>query len=175
MSFLYLKAVHIVFVVTWFAGMFYLVRLFIYNREAQDKKEPDRQILQEQFGLMIGRLYWAITFPSALITLGMGLSLLHSYGPLPSWLHIKLAFVALLYLYQYSLHRIYKQQKKGIFKHSSQQLRLWNEVPTVLLVAIVMLVVVRSNLSWVYGILGLFALVITLMVSIRIYKALRKS
>ena len=174
MTFLYLKAVHIVFVVTWFAGMFYLVRLLIYDREACKEELAVRNILQNQFQIMISRLYWAITFPSAIITFMMGLWLLSHYPVWPMWLKIKLCFVGVLYLYQVSLHYLVKQHKAGKYRFSSQQLRLWNEVPTILLVAIVMLVVVRSTISWVYGLIGLVALIAILFVAIRIYAFLRK-
>jgi putative membrane protein len=173
MTYLYFKAVHIVFVITWFAGMFYLVRLLIYDREACDKVAIERSILQKQFTIMIGRLYWAITLPSAVITLVMGVSLVWSYPTWPMWLKIKLCFVGLLYGYQVSLHYLVKQHKSGIYKLSSQQLRLWNEVPTILLVAVVMLVVVKSNMSWVYGLVGLIALILVISFAIRLYRYLR--
>jgi putative membrane protein len=86
----------------------------------------------------------------------------------------KLAFVLGLYLYHFSLQRIYNEQQKGIFRFSSAQLRIWNEVATVFLVAIVMLVSVKNNMSFVWGLFGLILLVILLMSAIRIYKALRK-
>src|SRR5215210_6166985 len=100
----YLKALHIIFIVTWFAGMFYIVRLFIYNTEANDKSEPDKTILQKQFGTMIRRLWLGITWPSAVLTLIIGLwvllkgnwdhVLLNNEG---RWLLVKLIFVFFLY------------------------------------------------------------------------------
>lgn len=181
MTSLYLKAIHIIFVVTWFAGMFYIVRLFIYNTEANEKPEPERSILQKQFTLMIKRLWFGITWPSAIITLIMGPWVMLNAGwdkllfePAGKWLLIKLIFVILLYVYHFTLHSIYKQEAKGLFKYSSQQLRLWNEVATVLLVAIVMVAVVKQNISIVWGIVGLILLVTLLMSAIRIYKMLRK-
>jgi protoporphyrinogen IX oxidase len=174
MDFLYIKALHIIFVVTWFSGMFYLCRLFIYNREALDKPEPEKSILQKQFSIMIKRLLFGITWPSAVLTLIFGLWLLIIYPSFPVWLHIKLGFVVLLFLYHYSLHIIYKQHAAGNFKYTSAQLRIWNEVPTVFLISIVMLVVVKQNISLVYGLVGLFAFVLALMSAIRIYKMLRK-
>lgn len=175
MSYLYLKALHVIFVVTWFSGMFYLVRLFIYNREANDKPEPEKSILQNQFSIMISRLYWAITFPSAILTFIFGTYLAHFWWPFDTWLWLKLFFVTLLFIYQHSLHILYKQQKAGVFKYSSQQLRLWNEVPTIILVAVVMLVIVKQGMSLVYGLGGLVALIIVLMSAIRIYKSRRKN
>lgn len=173
MDFLYLKALHIIFVVTWFSGMFYLCRLFIYNREANDKPEPEKAILQKQFSIMIKRLLFGITWPSAILTLIFGLWLLIIYPSFPVWLYIKLGFVILLFVYHFSLHLIYKNQSQGNFRYSSTQLRLWNEVPTVFLISIVMLVVVKQNVSLIYGLLGLFLFVLVLMLGIRIYKMFR--
>ena len=178
----YLKALHIIFITTWFAGMFYIVRLFIYNTEANEKPEPEKSILQKQFGIMIKRLWFGITWPSAIITIIVGplvmfngqwhLSLLEYSG---RWLVIKLVFVILLYAYHDSLHAIYKQQAKGIFKYSSQKLRIWNEVATIFLVAIVMLATVKQSISVVWGLVGLIAFIIVLMSAIRIYKVIRKN
>jgi putative membrane protein len=94
-------------------------------------------------------------------------------GGVPAWLAIKIGFVIGLYFYHFSLQVIYRQQMKGIFRWTSQQLRIWNEVATVFLVAIVMLAVVKQSLSWVWGIVGLFGFVIVLMSAIRIYKIAR--
>lgn len=182
-SYNYIKALHIIFVITWFAGMFYIVRLYVYNTEANLKAEPERSILQKQLNLMIKRLWLGITWPSAILTLIFGpWVMFHSYMQwykqlsLPSgiWLLIKLCFVVLLYVYHFSLHALYKQQASGIFKYSSQQLRIWNEVATIFLIPIVMLATVKSGMSWLWGLIGLVAFIIVLMSAIKIYKALRK-
>ncbi|MBS1780575.1 MAG: CopD family protein [Bacteroidetes bacterium] len=170
----YIKALHIIFIVTWFSGLFYIVRLFIYNREAQDKQEPEKSILSNQFNIMIKRLWFGITWPSAVLTLIFGSTMWYLLGSLPVWLMIKLCFVIGLFAYHLSLHSIYKQQAKGIFKHSSQQLRIWNEVATIFLVAIVMLVVVKQAMSWLWGLIGLIGFVVILMSAIKIYKNIRK-
>lgn len=169
----YIKALHIIFIVTWFSGMFYIVRLFIYNTEVGERDEAEKHILRRQFAVMIRRLWWGITWPSAILTLIFGGWTWYLLGVLPGWLAVKLGFVAGLYIYHFTLHAIYKQQSKGIFKYSSQQLRVWNEVATIFLVAIVMLVVVKQSLSWVWGLTGLVLFVIVLMSAIRIYKYLR--
>lgn len=172
--YLYIKALHIIFIVTWFSGMFYIVRLFIYNTEANEKPEPEKSILQKQFSIMIRRLWFGITWPSAILTLIFGSWIFYLLGSFPQWLMIKLVFVAGLYAYHFSLHVISEQQANGIFKYSSQQLRIWNEVATIFLVAVVMLVVVKQNLSFVWGLLGLILFVVLLMSAIKIYKLLRK-
>ena len=171
--FLYVKALHIIFIVTWFSGLFYMVRLLIYNTEAGEKEELERMILRKQFAIMIKRLWFGITWPSAILTLVFGIWLWHLYAMLPAWLEIKLGFVLGLYLYHFSIHALYRQQMRGLFKYSSQHLRIWNEVATLFLVAIVMLVVVKQNMSWAWGIAGLIALAVLLMSAIRIYKAIR--
>jgi putative membrane protein len=122
---------------------------------------------------MIRRLWLGITWPSAVLTLIFGLWMWHLFGGLPTWLEIKLGFVLGLYLYHFSIHAIYRQQMKGIFKYSSQQLRIWNEVATIFLIAIVMLVVVKQSLSLVWGLIGLVLFVVLLMSAIKIYKLLR--
>ncbi len=108
MNYLYLKALHIIFIVTWFAGLFYIVRLFVYQVEAAEKSNEE---LKSQLALMARRLWLGITWPSAIITLIFGTSLIISN---PAWLklpfmHIKLGFVFLLYLYHGSCHYIYQQ------------------------------------------------------------------
>ena len=97
------------------------------------------------------------------------------YGSMQPWLWIKLAFVCGLYAYHFTLHQLYKEQAKGLFRFSSQQLRLWNEVATIFLVAIVMMASVKQGMSVVWGLTGLALLIILLMSAIRIYKLLRKS
>ncbi|MES2881659.1 MAG: CopD family protein, partial [Bacteroidota bacterium] len=151
----YLKALHIIFIVTWFSGMFYIVRLFIYNTEANEKPEPEKSILQKQFSIMIKRLWLGITWPSAILTLIFGVWVMLKgnwdstlFQPPGKWLLIKLIFVLGLYIYHFTLHSIYKQELGGIFKYSSQKLRIWNEVATIFLIAIVMLATVKQSMSF---------------------------
>ena len=171
----YIKALHIIFVVTWFSGLFYMVRLFVYSAEANEKSEPERSILLKQFGIMQKRLWYGITWPSAILTLLFGVWMGILYGSLPLWLLIKLFFVAGLFIYHITLHSIFRQQQKEIFKWSSQRLRMWNEVATIFLISIVMLAVVKQLLSivWAIGVLVAFSTV--LFAAIGIYKYYRKS
>ncbi len=169
----YIKALHIIFIVTWFSGLFYVVRLFIYNTEAQEKSEPEKSILQKQFSIMIRRLWLGITWPSAILTLVFGLWIWCLLGLTPTWLIIKLIFVLGLFIYHFSLQVLYHQQSKQIFRYTSTQLRIWNEVATIFLVAIVMLVVVKQSISLLWGGVGLLMFVIALMSAIRIYKNIR--
>lgn len=177
----YLKALHIIFVVTWFAGLFYMPRLFIYATEAGNKATQERDILREQFSIMMKRLWFGITWPSAIITLILGPMVMLQgnwdklvFEAAGKWLLIKLCFVVFLYIYHFTLHGILKQELRGEFRYSSQQLRIWNEVATIFLVAIVMLAVVKQSISLVWGLLGLVLLVVLLMSAVRIYRLLRK-
>lgn len=178
MDYLWFKALHIIFVVTWFAGLFYIVRLFIYQREAQDKSPEERQILTIQFKLMSKRLWLGITWPSALITLIFGATLLFqvpAYFSQP-WMHIKLTLVFFLYMYHFVCHRIFSLQQKDVYNWSSNRLRIWNEVATLFLFAIVFLVVLKTTTGWLKGIAGLVLLAVAMLVGIKMYrkKRLRK-
>jgi putative membrane protein len=181
MAYQYLKALHIIFVVTWFAGMFYMPRLFIYNTEANKKSEVVKNALQEQFSVMMKRLWFGITWPSAVLTLIFGLSVLFEGGwnnnlftGEARWLLVKLCFVLLLYGYHFSIHTIYRQQISGVFKYTSQQLRIWNEVATIFLVVIVMLATVKESISFIWGLAGLICFVVLLMSAIKLYKIIRQ-
>ncbi len=170
----YIKALHIIFVVTWFSGLFYIVRLFVYSAEANQKPEPEKSILLKQFSLMQKRLWYGITWPSAILTLIFGGWLWYLFGSLPTWLLVKLCFVVGLFIYHISLHIIFKQQSKGIYKYSSQQLRIWNELATLFLIILIMLAVVKQMLSVAGAIAGLIAFAFVLMMAIKLYKKYRK-
>ncbi len=161
--------------------MFYMPRLFIYNVEAESKTEEVKLALREQFTIMMKRLWYGITWPSAILTLIFGPAVMFMghwqnvlFQEQGRWLLLKLIFVVFLYLYFYTLHIIFKQQIKGIFRYNSQQLRVWNEVATIFLIAIIMLVVVKQAMSLVWGLMGLVCFIIVLMSAIKIYKAVRK-
>lgn len=177
MDYLHIKALHIIFIVTWFAGLFYIVRLFIYHTEALAKPEPERTILSDQFALMSKRLWYGITWPSAILTTCFGPWLLFVQ---PGWLqlpfmHMKLGFVALLYAYHFYCHVLFRKLQRGETKMTSNQLRLWNEVATVILVAVVFLIVVKNQISWLWGTIGIFTFAFLLMLAIKIYKRIRES
>jgi putative membrane protein len=173
---LYILALHIIFVVTWFAGLFYIVRLFIYHAEADKKPEPERSILQKQYKIMEKRLWYGITWPSMLGTYIFGGWMLYiTYGlNIPAWLLLKLAFVFGLTLYHVQCHVMFSNFKKGNIKYSSFKLRMWNEVATIFLVAIVFIVVKKDTLSYVWALLGLILFSATIFLAIRIYRKGRK-
>jgi putative membrane protein len=176
MTFLYLKAIHIIFVVTWFAGLFYMPRLLVHIIEANEKSEPEKSILLKQLKKMASGLWFGITWPSAIITLIMGASMLTNQ---PEWLqygfmHIKLTLVFFLYVYHFSLHYLFKQLKRDIVKFSSTQIRFWNEVTTLFLISIVFIIVLKSAVSIVWGIAGLLVVTLLITIGIKIYKKYRK-
>jgi putative membrane protein len=176
MDYLYVKALHIIFMVTWFAGLFYIVRLFIYHTEAEEKAEPEKSILQAQFKIMERRLWNGITWPSMILTLVFGTWLVYLNPGILSnaFFILKLCFVGGLILYHFHNHTIYRQLQAGMIRSTSNKLRIWNELATVFLVAIVFLIVVRSNSGLVWGLLGLVVLSVTLFLAIRIYRKNRE-
>jgi putative membrane protein len=177
MTFDVIKALHIIFVVSWFAGLFYMVRLFIYDAEANTKSEPEKTILQKQFQLMQSRLWWIITTPAMILSVifGTWMILLNSTYYLASpWMHLKLGFVLLLLIYHFLCQRIMKKFVSGVYNWTGNQLRLWNELATLFLVIIVFIVVMKSTMNWIYGTIGFFAIGIALMIGIKAYKSFRQ-
>ena len=177
MSYTLLKALHIIFVVTWFAGLFYMFRLFVYHREAQDQSPgPVRDALIDQFRIMERRLWLAITWPSSVLAVAFGVGMLyHIPGYLAQpWLHVKLGFVALLLVYQGIGHRIWINIKRHDAPWSSTTYRLLNEVPTVILIAAVFLVVYKDSASWLGGVAGILGLAMALAFAVRMYKRIRE-
>ena len=171
----YIKSLHLIFVVTWFAGLFYIPRLFIYHIEASQKPSPDKEILSDQLKLMTKRLWYIITWPSAILctlTAIWLLILMPAWLQQP-WMHVKLAFVLLLFGYHFKCHQIFKQLQRDEVKYTSKFMRIWNDVATIILFAVVFLVVLKSAFNWIYGIVGMFVLMILLMLGIRWYKKVR--
>lgn len=175
MEYLYIKSLHIIFITTWFAGLFYIIRLFIYYKEAEEKEEPAKSILLTQYRLMIKRLWIIITWPSAILASIFGLWLIWIQ---PAWLEanwmvIKLIFVVLLFAYHWSCQLMYKSVNRGTLKYSSFFLRIWNEVATIILFACVFLVVLKNSLGWVFGVVGIVGVSVLLMLGIQLYKKIR--
>lgn len=171
----YIKSLHLIFVVTWFAGLFYIPRLFINHIEAFHKPSPDKEILTREFQLMTKRLWYIITWPSAVLcTLFAVVLLMLNPGLLQqSWMHVKLAFVVLLWLYHLRNHVIYKQLQRNEVNYSSNYMRIWNEGATIILFAVIFLVVLKSAINWIFGVVGIIVLGILLMLGIRLYKRIR--
>jgi len=171
----YIKAIHIIFVVSWFAGLFYIVRLFIYHTEAQERPETERKVLSAQFEVMERKLWNIITTPAMILTIAAGITMLFIIpGWLnEAWLQVKLCFVVGLLVYHFKCQQIIKQMKQGVFKWTSTQLRIWNELATIFLFAIVFLAVLKNAISWIYGLLGLVAFAVIIMSAVKIYKYYR--
>ena len=176
MNYLILKSLHIISVVTWFAGLFYMPRLFVYFAEAAEKSEPEKSILQKQFKIMQRRLWYGITTPSAIAVLIFGGSLLQNFMPITDhpWLMLKLLFVTGLYGYHFFLQKIFKQQQADLIAFSPMALRVINEISTIFLFAIVFLVVLKSVLNMFYGLVALAAFIAILVIAIKIYKNIRE-
>jgi protoporphyrinogen IX oxidase len=176
MSYLWFKAFHIIGVVVWFAGLFYLVRLFVYHVEANEQPEPARSILQQQYQIMEKRLYNLITTPGMVLTVSMAIALLIVAPDLlkNTWLHIKLAFVAATIAYHFYCGRLMKQMAKGQFTWNGQQMRWLNEAPTVLLVIIVLLVVFKGSLPTDITAWAILAMIIAMAATIQLYAKKRR-
>lgn len=171
----YIKSFHLIFVVTWFAGLFYIPRLFVYQIEAYYKPSPDKEILGTQLKLMAKRLWNIITWPSAILatTFAIWLLILQPVWLEQPWMHVKLLFVLLLVLYHLKTHQFYKQLQKDDVQKSSNFMRLWNEGATFILFAVVFLVILKSAINWVFGVIGIIVLGLLLMLGFKIYKNIR--
>ncbi len=172
----YIKALHLIFIVTWFAGLFYIPRLFIYHIEATKKPSPDKEILSNQLKLMTKRLWNIITWPSAILStiFAIWLLILQPIWLTEPWMHVKLAFVLLLFLYHLKSHQIFKQLQRDEVNYSSRFMRIWNEGATLILFAVVFLVILKSAFNWIFGVIGIIVLGVLLMLGIRLYKSIQK-
>lgn len=176
MAYLYVKSLHIIFVTTWFAGLFYIIRLFIYYKEAEEKDEPEQSILKKQYTLMCKRLWYIITWPSAVLAtiFAIWLLALQPFWLEANWMWIKLFFVLLLFAYHGSCQYMCNQIEKGYLNYSSHGLRIWNEVATIILFACVFLVVLKTTLGWIFGVVGIVGISVLLMLGIKLYKQIRQ-
>lgn len=172
----YIKALHLIFVITWFAGLFYLPRLFIYHIEATKKDQLTKQILTEQFKMMSKRLWYIITWPSAILAILFAVILLIMMPNwlFQSWMWIKLVFVFLLILYHLKTHQMFKQLQRDEVRYSARFMRFWNEGATLILFSVVFLVILKSSFHWIFGLLGFFGLAFLLLLGIRLYQKTRK-
>jgi putative membrane protein len=172
----YIKSLHLVFVITWFAGLFYIVRLFVYQIEANDKPSPDKEILQKQYKIMTYRLWYIITWPSAILATIFALLLLHlnpGFLEMP-WMQVKLVFVVLLFIYHFKCQKIYTELQNDTVKYTSNFMRLWNEGATIILFAVVFLVILKNAINWVFGVIGIIVFSILIMLGYKLYKRIRE-
>ncbi len=174
MSYLTVKALHIIGFTAWFAGLFYIVRLFVYISEAQTKPATERDILIPQLQLMARRLWFGITWPAMIGTVGFGVWLLVRYNQFQlGWVHLKLALVAGLVGYHFWCGNLRRGLQNGKCKWKSDTFRVFNEIATLFLVAIVFVAVQKTLLdtAWALGGFACFAVLLTL--AVRIYRRIR--
>ena len=171
----YLKSLHLIFVITWFAGLFYIVRLFVYQIEANEMPSPEKEILQKQYKIMTYRLWYIITWPSAVLATIFALSLLYLNPAFLEmrWMQVKLGFVVLLFLYHFKCHSIYKDLQKDKVNYTSTFMRLWNEGATIILFAVVFLVILKNAINWIYGVVGIILFSVLIMLGFKFYKRIR--
>lgn len=173
------KALHIVAFVAWFGGLFYLVRMFVYHREAFDKEEPARSILIAQFELMEDRVYRIICNPGMMLTWFFGLGMLYTYGlewmKVNYWMHVKLVLLFGLTSYHMYCKMIIQLLRNSAGGITPFQYRLLNEVPTLFLVAIVIIAIYRNmaDFGYVFGGILLFGVILYLFA--RLYKKMRRA
>jgi putative membrane protein len=173
--YLYIKALHLIFVITYFAGLFYMPRLMVYLVEANERPQQESDVIIPQLQLMMRRLWQIITLPSAFLGLIFGIWMLWINPFLlgKSWMLIKLAFVGLLILYHIKTHRFYRGFLNGNCRRSASFFRIWNEGATLILFAVVFLAILKDSIHWIFGLSGLLALAFLLMLGIRVYKRYR--
>ncbi len=174
----YIKALHIIFVITWFSGLFYIVRLFVYHAEARKRPETERDVLQKQYKIMERRLWYYIAWPSMILAVFFGIwlavSMFSDTFSKAYWLLLKLGLVFGLVLYHLRCHTLYKALQNDTDSHSGTWFRLWNEVATLFLFAIVFLAVLKDTSNWLWGLGGLVIIAGLMMMVIRFYKRIRE-
>lgn len=174
--YLYFKALHIIGFVSWFAGLFYIVRIFVYHAEAEEKPENLREEWKSQFNLMAQRVYKIIMNPAMMITWTFGLLMIGT-NPIilqQNWIKVKLVLLVLLTIYHMYCKTIIKKQQSGVKTYSSFQFRLLNELPTLFLVSIVLLAVLKDVLNFIYLFVGIIAFGALLFTIAKAYKKSRE-
>jgi putative membrane protein len=176
MAYLWFKAFHIVGIVCWFAGLFYLPRLFVYHAEANEQPEPARSILKNQYQIMEKRLYRIIMTPALILTIVMAIGLVYTEPDVlkQPWLQIKLALVAALLVYDHLCLRIMKKLAADTCNMTGQQFRWFNEFPTVLFVIIVMLAIFKNDVPTDATAWLIFGMTIAMAAFIQLYARKRR-
>lgn len=173
MDYLVLKSIHIIFVVSYFAGLFYIVRLFIYHTEALEGAEPERSILHKQYSFMEERLWNIITVPALIIMILSGIYLLYDMNWAflkQGWMHIKLLFVIILLAYHFWSWKTLKNLQKAKIGMTSVQLRMMNEVATLILFVVVFAVVLKTMFIayWYWALIAFFAMGVLIMAIVKL-------
>lgn len=176
--YLLLKTIHIFGFVAWFGGLFFIVRIFVYHREAHDHKEPKGSILRKEYEQIEQRIFKIICRPAMILTWLCGIGMIAMNGwewlSLNNWLHVKLGL--LLYLSWYTEHCKVMARKlvDGTTTLSSFQFRLWNELPTILLLSIALLAVYKNTLNYWKAALGIVLFGLTIFALAKLYKNYRE-
>jgi protoporphyrinogen IX oxidase len=148
MTYLYLKALHVIAIVCWYAGLFYLPRLFVYDIEANGRNEPERSVLHSQLGIMQRRLYYGIMWPAMVVAWCAGIYLMVITGAYREpWFHFKFSMVILLTVFHLFVGKIRKQLVANNSQFNSKQMRIINEIPGVFLIGIVVTVYLKNAMS----------------------------
>lgn len=178
MEYNHIKAIHIIFVTSWFAGLFYLPRLFVYHVEANNKPEIERKILQEEYKRMQKILFNAIMIPAMWLTILSGITMVYLVWwesfEVHKWLQLKLGFVIGLIVYHFFCRKLILELRQDKYRFTGFQLRLFNEIATIFLFAIVFLVVLKNAVDWIWGIVGLLIFAVVIMSAVRIVKTIRE-
>ncbi len=176
MTYLIIKSLHLIFIVTWFAGLFYIVRIFIYQVESNQKAEPEKSILVKEYKKNARPLWFGITWPSMILTVIFGTTLLIIRPELLKlpFMHVKLGLVSLLIAYHFICHSIYTKLQKDIYSVTSMRLRMWNEVATLFLFSIIFVIVMKQYINWYYALGGFIVLVALTWWGIIAYKKRRE-
>ena len=172
-DYLIAKCIHIIFVVSYFAGLFYMVRLFIYHTEALEKEEPERSILHKQFSFMEERLWNIITVPALILMVLSGIYMFYAMQWVyftQGWMHVKLLFIVFLFVYHYYSWRLMKRLQAGQTTLTSVQLRMLNEVATIILFVVVFAVVLRGYFVayWYASLLAFVAMGVLIMLVVKL-------
>ena len=172
-DYLIAKCIHIIFVVSYFAGLFYMVRLFIYHTEALEKEEPERSILHKQFSFMEERLWNIITVPALILMVLSGIYMFYAMQWVyftQGWMHVKLLFIVFLFVYHYYSWCLMKRLQAGQTTLTSVQLRMLNEVATIILFVVVFAVVLRGYFVayWYASLLAFVAMGVLIMLVVKL-------
>ena len=172
-DYLIATCIHIIFVVSYFAGIFYMVRLFIYHTEALEKEEPERSILHKQFSFMEERLWNIITVPALILMVLSGIYMFYAMQWVyftQGWMHVKLLFIVFLFVYHYYSWRLMKRLQAGQTTLTSVQLRMLNEVATIILFVVVFAVVLRGYFVayWYASLLAFVAMGVLIMLVVKL-------
>ncbi|GAB4386010.1 MAG: protoporphyrinogen oxidase HemJ [Elainellaceae cyanobacterium] len=177
MAYLWFKSFHILGFVAWFAGLFYLPRLFIYHIEAEERAEPVRAALKEEYSRIEKLLYKLIMMPAMLFTVAMAIGIISTepYVLRETWLHMKLLLVLFLIGFHFYCGRLIRQLEAGTCSVSSLQMRRINEIPTILLGLVVLLAIFKNNLPINITVLGTGMMIAAFAIIIQLYARQRHS